>query len=225
MFGIKHFCSLGTLCHPTRMMQRLHIKPVSYPFDWIFCDEDIIVDVLEDDFNKFMDKSYYLDLKNNFNDPSCGCGHSYYHEDFFFHKNPRNEEHYAYYQRCIDRFKKMLKVYDEKMFIMMYTPETTQHPKDVYQLFENGMSKEDIISNIKSRVIKLNETLRKHTSNFILLVIINFGDNTEQTFKMEHLENIHYLTLNTLSHSTGVTFRNNADNLFLSGIVCEHYFK
>jgi hypothetical protein len=42
---------------------------------------------------------------------------------------------------------------------------------------------------------------------------------------MEHHGNIHYLTLNTLSESTGVTFKDNADNLFFSGIMCEHYLK
>lgn len=223
MGKFKHFCSLGTLCHPTRMMQRIHVKPVSYPFDWVFCDENNIIDILEDDFNKFMDKLYYSDVKHKFSDRTCG--HSCYHEDFFFHKNPRNEEDYSYYERCIGRFKEMLKDTDEKMFIIMYTPQSTQHPKEVYELLQNGASKEDIIDDIKQRGIKLNNTLRKHTGNFILLVIMNFGDNPEQSFVMEHHENIHYLTLNTLSVSTGVTFRNNADNLFLSGIMCEHYIK
>jgi hypothetical protein len=221
--AIQHFISLGTLCHPARMMQRIHVKNVSYPFDWMFSDENVIIDILNDDFNKFMDKSYYQDVKHKFIERSCG--HSLYHEDFFFHKNPRNEDDYLYYQRCISRFKGMLRDPGEKLFIMMYAPGSTKHPADVYKMFEDGSSKEDIIANLKFRGETLNNTLMKFTHNYKLLIVMNFGNNEKQSFVMEHHGNIHYLTLNTLSESTGVTFNDNIDNLFFSGIMCEQYFK
>jgi hypothetical protein len=221
--AIQHIISLGTLCHPTRMMQRIHVKNVSYPFDWLFSDENVIIDILNDDFNKFMDKSYYGDVVNKFSERTCG--HSLYHEDFFFHKNPRNEDDYLYYQRCINRFKGMLRDPGEKLFIMMYAPGSTKHPTDVYNMFENGSSKEDIIRNLKVRGENLNNTLMNFTNNYKLLVVMNFGDNDKQSFEMDYVGNIHYLTLNTLSESTGVTFKDNMDNLFLSGIMCEHYLR
>ena len=220
---IQHFISLGTLCHPARMLQRIHVKKVSYPFDWMFTDENVIIDILNDDFTKFMDKSYYGDVKHKFSERTCG--HSLYHEDFFFHKNPRNEDDYLYYQRCISRFKGMLRDPGEKLFIMMYAPGSTKHPTDVYKLFENGSSKEDIILDLKRRGENLNNTLMNHTHNYKLLIVMNFGNNDAQSFEMEHVGNIHYMTLNTLSESTGVTFKDNMDNLFFSGLMCEQYFK
>jgi hypothetical protein len=223
MKGYKYVCSLGTLCHPTRMMQRIHVKDVSYPFDWLFTDENIVIDILEDNFAKFMDKTYYTDVKHKFSERTCG--HTHYHEDFFFHKNPRNEDDYNYYQRCINRFKLMMVDSQQKLFIMMYTPQSTKHPSDVYQMFEDNMNKEDIIANLKERGIKLNNTLMKYTNNFNLLVVMNFGGNDFQSYDMEHHDNIRFLTLNTLSFSTGVTFNDKNDNVYFSGIMCEHFLK
>jgi hypothetical protein len=226
MKEIKYIVSLGTLCHTAREMQRILVKKVSYPFDWMFTDEKILIDVLEDDFNKFMDKSYYQDVAHKFIERSCG--HSFYHEDFFFHKNPRNDDDYQYYQRCIGRFKDMLKDDGDKLFILMYSPQSTKHPSDVYKMFEDNMSKKDIIINLKERGHSLNNILMKHTHNYKLLVVMNFGDNVEQSFTMEHDSNIRFLTLNTLSQSTGVTFKDNNDNLFfdnlfISGTLDEHF--
>ncbi len=221
--AIQHFISLGTLCHPARMLQRIHVKNVSYPFDWMFTDENVIIDILNDDFNKFMDKSYYGDVKNKFSERTCG--HSLYHEDFFFHKNPRNEDDYLYYQRCINRFKGMLRDPGEKLFIMMYSPGSTKHPTDVYKLFNEEYHTETILNNLRLRGENLNNTLMKFTNNYKLLIVMNFGNNEKQSFQMVHHGNIHYLTLNTLSESTGVTFKDNADNLYFSGIMCEHYLK
>ncbi len=221
--AIQHFISLGTLCHPARMLQRIHVKNVSYPFDWMFTDENVVIDILNDDFNKFMDKSYYGDVKNKFSERTCG--HSLYHEDFFFHKNPRNEDDYLYYQRCINRFKGMLRDPGEKLFIMMYSPGSTKHPTDVYKLYNEEYHTETILNNLRLRGENLNNTLMKFTNNYKLLIVMNFGNNEKQSFQMVHHGNIHYLTLNTLSESTGVTFKDNADNLYFSGIMCEHYLK
>ena len=221
--NIQHFCSFGSLCHPARMLQRIHVKNVSYPFDWMFTDENVIIDILNDDFTKFMDKSYYGDVKNKFSERTCG--HSLYHEDFFFHKNPRNEDDYLYYQRCINRFKGMLRDPGEKLFIMMYAPGSTKHPTDVYKLFNEEYHTETILNNLRLRGENLNNTLMKFTNNYKLLIVMNFGNNEKQSFQMVHHGNIHYLTLNTLSESTGVTFKNNMDILFFSGLMCEQYFK
>lgn len=223
MGEIKHFCSLGTICHTARMMQRVHVKRVSYPFDWIFTDDEIIIDILNDDFNKFLDKSYYTDVKNKYSERTCG--HTFYHEDFFFHKNPRNEEDHLYYQRCVERFRDLTKNGESKLFIMMFSPESTNHPTYMGEKFKNGIDKEVIIQELKQRGRKLNEVLRTKTSNYKLLIVMNFGNNPSQSFNMEWEGNLHFLTLNTLSHSGGVTFNDNMDNLFYSGIISEHYFR
>lgn len=220
----KYFCSLGSLCHVARMMQRIHVKNVSYPFDWCFTDENIVIDCLNDNFNKFLDQKYYQDVVHKFHERTCG--HSLYHEDLFFHKNPRNKDDYEYYKRCVDRFNQMLKSWEKKLFIFMYSPLSTRHPSDVYQIFENNiMSKEEIIENLKQRGQRLNDTLSKYTNNYRLALIMNFGQNNDQSFSFNSENTIDYILLNTKSNSSGVTFFDNSDNLYFSGLMCEHYIK
>jgi len=222
-----YVCSLGTLCHTGRFMQRLRIKNTSYPFDWVFSDSDIIIDCLKDDFNKFLDPSYYVDVKNNYN--SNSCGHSLYHEDFFFHKNPRNNDDYQYYLRCVDRFKKLCNGGGRKLFIIFFSPESTKHPKDLSDLFESGQSKDEIINTMKLKGRELNTELCKHASNYKLLVIMNFGNNETQSYEMEPEGSIDFLTLNTKFPSKGVTFNEgwttnrDPDNYYLSGLFSELY--
>lgn len=219
MGEIKHFCSLGALCYTVRMIQCIHVKKVFYPFNWIFTDEEVIIDILNDDF----DKSYYTDVKDKF--IGRGCEYSYYYEDFLFHKNPRNEDDYLYYQRCIERFRDLMKNGESKLFIMKFSPEQTNHPTQVGEMFKNGIDKEVIIQELKQRGRRLNEVLGTKTSNYKLLIVMNFGNNPSQSFNIECEGNLHFLTLNTLSYGNGVTFSDNTDNLFYSGIMTEQYFR
>jgi len=222
-----HVCSLGTICHTGRFMQRLKIKNTSYPFEWVFCDTESIIDCLEDGFEKFLDPSYYVDIEHSYSDRSCG--HSFYHEDFFFHKDPRNNDDHEYYIRCIDRFKTMCESDGKKLFIIMFSPENTKHPKDLSQMFEDGDSKENIIEVMKQKGRDLNNVLTKHTRDYTLTVIMNFGGNETQSYDLEPEGTIEFLTLNTRFASKGVTFNegwgNNRDpdNYYLSGLFSELY--
>lgn len=216
-------CSLGGLCHVARAMQRIHVKKVSYPFDWVFSDESVIVDCISDNFSRFMDRSYYVDTETKLLDRSCG--HKHYHKDFFFHKNPRNQEDYEYYGRCVNRFEKLLTNGDQKLFIMMFSPESTRHPDYLDAILKNGEEKDAVTKEVYKRITKFNEFFSHHTCNYRLLVVVNFGGNEERSFKIEKENNIDLLVLNTLGSSNGVSFGNtwNIDNLYFSGLLCEHY--
>lgn len=222
-----HVCSLGTICHTGRFMQRLKIKNTSYPFDWVFSDSKGVIDCLQDGFDKLLDPKYYVDIKNKYSDRSCG--HSLYHEDFFFHKDPRNEDDHQYYKRCVDRFKKLCDSQEKKLFIFFLSPENTKHPTDLSLMMESGSTKESVIEVMKQQGRELNTELTKHTSNYRLVLIMNFGDNETQTHNFEQEGYIDFLTLNTRFASKGVTFNegwvNNRDpdNYYLSGLFSELY--
>ena len=57
---IKHTCSLGNICHSSQFLKDNKLKKCSYPFDWVFSTCDSIIHCIEDDFNIFLDKSYYV---------------------------------------------------------------------------------------------------------------------------------------------------------------------
>ena len=102
------------MCHSSQILKQNNLKLCSYPFDWIFSNCDIIIDCIEDNFDIFLDQSYYND-KGEFQ-----CGHSKYGPIMFNHRNPLiNIDHYNYYVRCVDRFKNLLQKQEHKLFIMI----------------------------------------------------------------------------------------------------------
>ena len=115
MLEIYYTCSLGTLCHSSQLLKRNNLKLCSYPFDWIFSNCDNIIHCIEDNFNIFLDKSYYNNISKS------RCGHSKYNEKMFNHRNPLNNiNDYNYYVRCVDRFKELLQKQEHKLFIMTF---------------------------------------------------------------------------------------------------------
>ena len=62
MKEITETCSLALLCQSSKLLETNNLKKCSYPFDWIFSTFEMIIDCIEDDFNKFLDKSNNLGL-------------------------------------------------------------------------------------------------------------------------------------------------------------------
>jgi hypothetical protein len=200
MLEINYTCSLGGLCHSSQILKRNKYKSCSYPFDWIFSSCDTIMDCIEDNFNIFLDKSYYINISQS------TCGHSKYGNSMFMHFNPLiNIEHYNYYVRCVDRFKNLLQQQEHKLFIMTF----------------NNMN--NIDENTKNNIIDFNNKFSKYTSNYTLLVILNIISKEHNYHKFTYVDNIHFLELHTLLRSNGCEFINNDDNIYLDNIIKSKY--
>lgn len=213
---INYTCSLGSLCQTAEVLKRSKLKLCSYPFDWVFSDCNIILDCLENDFKKFLDKSYYIDVQHKFNERQCG--HSFYHEDFFFHKNPRNEYDYEYYVRCVQRFRDLLSKNEKKLFIAMIVPDATQHPKSIYEIIQD----DNVVLNVKNQFIEFDEKFKKYTKNYSFLVVFNLVKN-ENSYILNKENNLDFLELHTTSKSNGVKFIDEKDNVYLDEIINKHY--
>ena len=202
---INHACSFGTLCHSSNMLKYSKLKKCSYPFDWIFSNYDIILHCIEDEFKIFLDKSYYHSIHNN------ACEHTYYFKKgsgtvLFYHRNPlKNIEHYKYYERCVNRFKNLLKNSRSKLFTIFY------HNRD------------NVDENIKNEVIEFNEKLSKYTTNYTILVVFNIHKKPIREHFFTQHENSDFLELHTVSSSNGVVFFNNDDNNYLGDILKSKY--
>ena len=110
------FCSFGFHCHASQILKRNNLKTQSYPFDWIFSNLFIIKDCIQDDFNKLLNKDYYIDSSDK--DKKNKCGHSFYKNNMFRHRDMRYIYNYNYLVRCRDRFIKLLKSDKNKVFFM-----------------------------------------------------------------------------------------------------------
>lgn len=203
MSGIKHTCSLGSLCHSFQNLKRNNYKLSSYPFDWIFSNCDNIIHCIEDEFNTFLDKSYYIHISDS------QCGHSKYHNFMFNHHNPLiHIGHYNYYVRCIDRFKNLLQNQEHKLFTMIIV---------------NIDNVDDIQSYHMNNIIDFNNKFSKYTSNYTLLVIFHIPNKQQNHHAFTYIDNIHFLELHTLSSSGGIEFANNNDNVYLDNIMKTNY--
>jgi hypothetical protein len=197
---IKFVCSLGSLCQSSQILKQNNLKKCSFPFDWIFSNCDIILDCLENNFKIFLDKSYYIDISKN------KCGHSKYNPQMFFHHNPLiDENHYNYFVRCVRRFKKLLLLEENKLFIMTF------------------VNMDNIDENLKNNIINFNNKFKKYTKNYKLLVLFHIKNKTNNHHIFTQHDNIDFLELHTLSSSSGLSFYNNNDNNYLNQIIINKY--
>jgi len=202
MSEIYYTCSLGSLCHSSQILKRNKYKLCSYPFDWIFSNCDNIIHCIEDNFNIFLDKSYYINISQS------QCGHSKYNNRMFHHHNPLiNIDHYNYYVRCVDRFKNLLEKKEHKLFTMIFV-------NCEYNCYSNTFL---------NNIIDFNNKFSKYTSNYTLLVIIHYPNKQQNHHIFTYNDNIHFLELHTLSHSNGLEFVNNNDNNYLDNIIKSKY--
>lgn len=116
--------SIGQNCNTAWYLKQVGARSEAYPFDWIFCSAEIIESCIRDGFSIFLDKQYITPKKNG-----SAAGHSVYHENMFHHKSPiKTEEDYAYYVRCVERFKRKLYSGDGIMFVCTLINEPEKRP-------------------------------------------------------------------------------------------------
>jgi len=218
MEKIKYACSLGYMCQTAQILKIAKLKVCSYPFDWVFSDCDVVLDCLEDDFKKFLDRSRYTDPAHKYHDNQCG--HSDYHEDFFFHRNPKEDHNYRYYERCVWRFKDLLKKDDKKLFLVMIVPDATQHPKNVFEELQSDP--ENIIHKTRFHLAKFNLNLKKYTKNYSLAAFFNLVSG-ENKYKLYSEDDLDFFELHTTSESNGLKFIDEKDNIYLDEVITKHY--
>jgi len=202
-------CSFGPFCHTGNLMQRLNIKTVSFPFDWLCTTPLIISDCIENKFQRFLNKTYYtLDEKEDHQFHKYYADNFDFNKTFFAHTNPLQPEVYEYFVRCVERFETLLTCPDKKLFIVSYMVTYT----------------ETVDSDFIAKIRHLNETLSRNTKNYDILCIINIPSQDMQSYSIESLDiNIVLLKLNTFSISHGVFFLDEKDNLFLENIMNSHF--
>jgi len=200
MLEINYTCSLGPLCHSSQIFKRNKYKLCSYPFDWIFSNYDNIIHCIENEFNIFLDKSYYINISQS------KCGHSKYNNSMFNHHNPLiNAADYDYYVRRVDGFKNLLQKQEHTLFIMVI------------------VNMNNVDENITNKMIEFNNKFSNHTFNYTLLIIFHIPNKNQNHHAFTYKDNIHFLELHTSSLSNGVEFSNCGDNIYLDNIINSKY--
>jgi len=193
---INYIIPLGSQCFTAFFFKNNNLKKTSYPFDWIFTNPTIIMDILNDNFNIFLDKKYYVIKDENINQNK----HSLYLPDLmmFNHRNPYKDEDYSYYTRCVNRFNNTLHKKEKKLFILT--------------------SLRNEISNELENICLLNNVLNNLTNNYIFISIFQKCTGVQSKEIYEH-ENMIIIQITTLSESDGVIFLNDLDNIYYKDII------
>ena len=176
---------------------------MSYPFDWIFSSFNIVIDCIENDFVDFLDKKQYIDIGSN-----SRCGYAKYHASLFNHKNPlKNSEDYFYYERCVNRFRQLIKSQESKFFL----------------IYKGNITNLNYESELKD-ISDFNQKLKEKTNNYKLVVIIGVINNINLTFKINKInDELDIIIYNSKTKSDGIAYSDNEDNALLNNILLDNY--
>ena len=203
MTEIYNACSFGPACMSASILKRNNIKKCSYPFDWIFSDHYIVKHCIEDNFITFLDKSYYVDIKDKWHDNQCG--HERYHPNMFNHRDIRNKENYEYFKRCVNRFLSLMRDPKKKLFVITNINLTSVDP---YYIID---------------IVNFNESISHRIQDYTLLVIFHLPNKEVRSHVFRSHKNIQFLELHTLSSSNGNKFIDEEDNNYLDSILKNAY--
>lgn len=199
---ISHIISLGCNCHTSMFLKHCGYKSYSTPFDWISIKFRDVIDILQNNFDTFIDSKYLIDHAD---ENPLRCGHKLYGKHMFHHFNPRNEVHKLYYERCIHRFKSLKKVPADETVLFIYN-----------EFYDPEFTTNDIIM--------LRDLLYQYRGNnkFILLVIKNKCNYDKDVSEEQHtsqfkvdifLQSLMVIECDLIGHTTGVGFSNYIDHV------------
>lgn len=195
------FCSIGFHCHTSQILKRNNLKTQSYPFDWIFSNLFIVKDCIQDDFKKLLNKNYYIDSSDK--DKKNKCGHLFYKNNMFRHRDMREIENYKYLARCKERFLKLLKSCDNKVFLMTILDK-------------------QLINNVYKNLLSIKKIIDRKSSNFTIVCFI-FHRSKINYYDKKMIDNIHIFNIYCTSYSNGFKFKNEKDNEFVDNIIKKYY--
>lgn len=152
---INYIIPMGINCVNAYFLKEQRLKTCSYVFDWTLLEDiEAVIMSVKDDFKEILDRREYIPCPKLFKGRDVKrCGHSSLPncEQLFFHNDPRTDEGYAYLNRCVDRFRKVLKKREPKLFTVF----SFGGPKNPRPLGD--------------QIIKLNEVLSKITENYYIM--------------------------------------------------------
>ena len=142
--------SIGHRCTSASMIKQLNLKFESYPFDWVVSKLEVVLDCVETNFEKYLNPACYSDKESEtFNITDGEKRHvcferivynNYYETKFLesfdgntenncgtygmmlslTHHDIRNQEGIAYFQRCVNRFNRMLALPQKKYYLYIH---------------------------------------------------------------------------------------------------------
>lgn len=148
--------SLGTACFTSTLLKRLDLKSWSGPLDWVFSSIPMTTHCVEDDFNTFLDRRYYVPvpLAERKHGPTVNrVQHEFYRKHFgvdfvFNHHDVHLVDDYAYLRRCVERLRQQLDSGEYTTFVMHrhFSPEAVAQLTRLDQVLRARSGKHRLIA-------------------------------------------------------------------------------
>ena len=194
--------SLGQNCNTAWYIKAAGLKRASYPFDWIYTTPAIITHILDDDFAQLLDRDLIIPH-------GMDAGHKVYHETLFGHRNPvRSDADYAYYQRCVARWRERMTRQEPIVFVTTVLNEPDKRPR-----FKAGFTKQiqapghQTIADFEGMMQRL-----KHINPHCrFLFIEQYTEGAFQLDIMHQREDALWIRFCALGRNTGVRYLTEVD--------------
>jgi len=201
--------SLGSLCHTAMTLKRVKLKHFSTPFDWIFSSPEVVTHMLNNNFQIFLDQSYYQEvLKDEKLDNNANIAqHLYYlkhhHLKFMFnHHSPLTQKGYHYFERCVSRFRQVMHNKNPKLMLIMMQRQIS-----------------------KNEAEQLINALNRFKTDYLLLIFSFIKKKESHTTTFKRLEigyqhpQLFIIELPILGRTDGVVFSDPRDTYHLESLI------
>lgn len=201
---------LGQNCNASWYLKATGNKRASYPFDWIFSTPEIILDMLDDDFEAFLDRSQYISH-------GLDAGHERYHETFFGHRNPANSaSDHEFFRRCVARWRAIMKTKKPIAFLSVILNESDKRKRwkeGFYKQFK--MPVDQTLSDYDQVIHRIQST----NPNCKFLFIEQYTEEPFELSVIEQNENAFWLKFCAIDLNTGVQYLHEVDDEVMKTIV------
>lgn len=212
-----HGVSLGSFCHTAMALKRAGIRRSAAPFDWLFSRPDMVASCIEDDFARFLDPHEYIPVPlEDRQSPNINlCHHAGFRDEFgvsfvFNHHKPYEADDYAYFERCVRRFRDILTSSGWVLFFIVLHPTFDE-----------------------TKLQRLLSALRSRRAEGFVLIGLKFKvPSGGAVMALEHRistkrpeRDLLMVDLGLSGPSDGTTFRHPHDNLLLDRVLKSFRFR
>jgi hypothetical protein len=200
---------MGQNCCTSWYMKQSKNKFASYPFDWIVTSPEIIIDILDDDFNRLLDREQIISK-------TYRAGHSYYHDIMFGHRNPAlSKDDHAYFLRCVKRWKELMKENPPVVYVTIVLNEVDKR-KDVLNGFNGKMKapRDQQLSDFTEMMERLNQV----NPNAQFLFIEQYTESDFELNIKHRSDEIMWIRFSVKGSNTGVQYLNEFDDILMTTI-------
>lgn len=206
---IQHIASLGTHCLTSFLMKTYGLKAYSLPFDWLFSSPAAVLHCIDDNFETFLDRSYYASVTEKRQSKEPGADHTFYVKNFdvgdmFAHRDPLDPGDHTYFRRAAARFNALLRTKDAKLFVMI------------------SRSKHDLVDTYQ----ELSDRIRSLTENSALLCVqlldptLEFGARSMRMLKRQDEHALY--EFQPSSREVGIGFEDPLDDIAIMQLIWQY---